>query len=424
MKRGIIIALIASVVLFHGKVFIDKGIQARGELPVYLTAASRLQHREEIYRKSDFKPFSYPPFFALPFISLDGDHGQGESSHGPAGLSTAVVWYLVNLFALGFVIWVVREILVLPRRARMSEVMFWTITLLLAGRNIASVFSNQSHDLLVFAIIALGILLACRSRDTLSGAFFGIAAACKATPLLFLIDPVMRRRPVVLGTIVTALITATLLPDLLFPRPDSQLWIVAWLNTFVATIEVGEPVHTGPWSAASAYNQSLAGTLHRLLNLPAFDVGPSMQKTITLLAYGVVVTMLAWCARLIARLQPGANTMTLRFGQLSTILCGMVLLSPMSSKSHFCVLLYPMAFCAAELLCGRHRWLAIAVAVMFITGTLTSSGIVGDGLGEPLLVLGTVTWTALICLGTVTALLVQNSRPTAQSGLASASSGE
>jgi hypothetical protein len=39
-----------------------------GDLPVYVTAASRIVAAEEIYRQSDVKQFSYPPFLVVPAL--------------------------------------------------------------------------------------------------------------------------------------------------------------------------------------------------------------------------------------------------------------------------------------------------------------------------------------------------------------------
>ena len=41
-----------------------------GDIEVYLKAAGRLVHQEQFYRPDDPPPFTYPPFFALPFIPL------------------------------------------------------------------------------------------------------------------------------------------------------------------------------------------------------------------------------------------------------------------------------------------------------------------------------------------------------------------
>src|SRR5258705_11839449 len=64
--------------------------RGRGEPAVYTKAASRLLAGEEIYRTSDYKQFSYPPFFALPAVLL---LALSESLQPPA-------WYFVSLLAM------------------------------------------------------------------------------------------------------------------------------------------------------------------------------------------------------------------------------------------------------------------------------------------------------------------------------------
>src|SRR5258705_2790100 len=64
--------------------------RGRAELAVYTKAASRLPAGEEIYRTSDYKQFSYPPFFALPAVLL---LALPESLQPPA-------WYFVSLLAM------------------------------------------------------------------------------------------------------------------------------------------------------------------------------------------------------------------------------------------------------------------------------------------------------------------------------------
>ena len=72
--------------------------------------------------------------------------------------------------------------------------------------------------------------------------------------------------------------------------------------------------------------------------------------------------------------------------------CGMVLLSPMSSKSHFCVLLLPATYLALELLEARTRqrstlFLWVGIFLLVALGSLTSKGILGRTQGNLLLAL-------------------------------------
>ncbi len=97
-----------------------------------------------------------------------------------------------------------------------------------------------------------------------------------------------------------------------------------------------------------------------------------------------------------------------RLGEVAMIACGMVLLSPMSSKSHFCVLLLPVSFCAAAFLYrGRKLALGILLVAVFAVGTLSSKGLVGREIGQVLLACGSVTWTAMLCLVATAGVLWQ-----------------
>ena len=67
------------------------------------------------------------------------------------------------------------------------------------------------------------------------------------------------------------------------------------------------------------------------------------MRAVVLLGIGAVVAQLSALGQSIVE----------RLGEAGLIACGMVLLSPMSSKSHFCVLLLPIAFCCYAYL--HHR---------------------------------------------------------------------
>src|SRR5438552_8896160 len=70
------------------------------ELTVYVTAAERMMAGEQVYRPEDTKPFTYPPFFALPFVPL---------AMLPAGVQREV-WWLCNLLLVVAVIGLVTRL--------------------------------------------------------------------------------------------------------------------------------------------------------------------------------------------------------------------------------------------------------------------------------------------------------------------------
>ncbi len=87
------------------------------------------------------------------------------------------------------------------------------------------------------------------------------------------------------------------------------------------------------------------------------------------------------------------------WGTGAVVVCGMLLLSPMSSKQHFCVLLLPITYCAAHCFFVRRTWLTVgALAVTFLFGTLTAKHLIGRDWGHRVLAAGSLTWITLALL--------------------------
>ncbi len=382
-------------------VFLRKG---SSELPVYVLGAERMLLGSEIYRTSDLKPFTYPPFFALPFIGL-------------VNLSVTVqrvVWYCVTVLALVFT-W--RRLVRLfepdlPAASRARRV-FIVLLAVVGGRHLLAIFENQSHDMLVLGCTVAASVAWARGQNGRAGGWAGLGAACKATPLLFAVPFLLQRsgRALLGAALVGA--AATLLPDVVAPRTDGQLWVWAWIETMLAGVRPGAVADlSGTWAAGSILNQSLTGTLHRLTTdvgapTSVWDVhativvlSPAGRRGVLLAAQLLLVVGVAWLCRPAAvRAAPAGNVRYVRLAQAAAVACGMVLLSPMSSKSHFGVLLLPIAL-AAFLVCRgcRDRALIAGLALVFVIGTLTTKGVVGSRLGNVLLAYGSVTWTAVLAL--------------------------
>ena len=95
----------------------------------------------------------------------------------------------------------------------------------------------------------------------------------------------------------------------------------------------------------------------------------------------------------------------------AAIMCAMLLLSPMSSKQHFCSLLVPIAFCVADYLYRRRSWyVAFALGLVFALGTLAAKDIIGRPLGNQLLAYGSLTICTLSCLLATGFVLISGSR--------------
>lgn len=393
-QRKGLIALVA-VALVLGVIPILR--KSTSQLPVYTTGAERLWNSEEIYRLEDSEPFTYPPFFAMPFLPLVSLSAQVQRA----------VWYFINLFV---VLAVIRQLSrwVRPHiKATGPPVwLFWIFVAVLAGRHVQASFENQSNDLPVLGLVFLAAGSWLKRRPIRAGIWAGLAAACKATPLLFLVLFTVQRRWRAVFATLLAFALASLLPNLFFSPPDGGLWVVSWLETIATGMAPGDVAAETIWNPDSSLNQSLSGTTYRLLtpapeegpfvyNVALLDASPGLTTAISILARLMVLGLIAW----FVWPRPNADSDFQRLGAVGAVLCGMVLLSPMSSKSHFCVLLLPLALCIAKYIWGGwDRLLGILLLLFFSISTLTAKTLTGRDLGGFLLAHGTITWAALLTL--------------------------
>ncbi len=390
------------------------------EMPVYMTGSARMLAGEEVFRPGDDKPFSYPPFAAVPTIPV-------------AVLPEAMqrtAWYFLNIGILVLVVRLLWSVLrgVVPEERRSLPAgrglwLFWILVILIAGRHVAAVLQNQSHDFIILLCLTLSASTWGKGREWLAGIFAGLGGAFKATPLLFAVPfAVTRRLPLLIGLGV-GFLAASLLPDLLFPRTDGRFWLVAWYEIMVSGVGVGEVAERqGVWSAHSWLNQSLSGALYRLTtptdivsdfqrNAALVTLSPEMRKALTMISQLAVIGLIAFVSflptlkRFAIQRSPREQAFR-RLGETALVACGMVLLSPMSSKSHFCVLLLPVAYCLCDFLFRKKDpILGLLLLAAFVVGTLSSRGVVGSDFAGVLLSYGTVTWaTALLLLATAHAL--------------------
>lgn len=389
------------------------------ELPVYVLAGKRMLAGEPIYRPTEPKPFTYPPFFAVPFIPLGFLASEAMQR---------AIWYLINVAVLAWIVVTLDRAFTRFRTAPNGQRapptwLFWCLLAVLAGRHVTSVFENQSHDLLILACVVLASGAGLAIAEPRAGAWAGIGAACKATPALFGPVFVWQRRFRAAVAVAIVAVAVTLLPDLLFPAKHGS-WVGQWYDSFLSKITPGQTASAaGAWAPWNKLNQNLAGSIYRL-STPVensgrhlFDVSlwnPDRQSLawLTVGAQLLVLAVLCWVTRPSLTSRLDAEELRLRrLGEGGAIASAMVLLSPMSSKSHFCVLLLPLAVCLVDVLYrDRDRIVIALLGVVFLTGTLTSKGILGNRLGDQVLARGSVTLCAIVTLAAVSRVLLSRAR--------------
>ncbi len=374
---------------------------------VFVLAARDLLAGNDIYAPG--RGYLYPPFLALiavPFTALPP-------------LLSRLVWYAIN--ALCAVV-LIRASWQLAGGASFAAAQWarreWAaaaLGMLCAGTYILNTFAHQQTDLLISALMLAGAVELVRGRDPGASALLGLAAACKATPLLWVPYLVLRRRWTAAGALLLVAVGVNLLPNLVRAPPGGGTWLGLWLTRYVLPL-LQAPV--GIWGSDLIYNQSIAGFAQRLSNTAwewsaghivivtragAFD--PLVLKAI---AYAISLAMVLISLAAALRSAPAAavdDAPAKAAFEFSLVLILMLLLSPMSSISHFDTLLLP-AYCLARYgILRRDRPVLVCFAAATILGLLTNKDPVGSDFYTLLLWYGSVTIaTLLLWIGCVLVL--------------------
>jgi hypothetical protein len=405
---------------------------------VYVRAAHHLWRGEDIYRPED--GYLYPPFMAwaaLPFRALPGS-------------ASRAAWLLLNVAcAMALVRWGWRAAggpqLEAAAATPIAEHSAAILGVLCGIPYIENCFAHQQTDVVLGALLVGGCLLLTRSRALAAATCFGLAAAIKCTPLLFAPYLAWRGRFRAAVWLVVVALGVNLLPDLVCRSPSGRPWLLDYGGRYL--LPLARPAHyVGTWGSDPMYNQSLAGAFHRwLLTTLTWTDGncfasaratPPAPFVLRGAAYGTGLLLLAAAAWAAGR--PGRRAENLErtsergvqarsasdggglalagasglhgTGPLvgvsrSALECGavlllMLLLSPMSSKAHFGIVVLP-AMCLARSAVRTHsRLLGALLAVAVALGCASLKDPLGERLYSVSLWAGLVTWqTVLLLIG-------------------------
>lgn len=348
-------------------------------MSLYPFGANALLHGEplEVYAPG----FTYPPVFAflmIPFAPL------------PMWLRN-ILWYAI-LVGATWLCFRLCEHLAQKTIAWQAEGKdrFWlrALSVSLSLKVTLAVFENQAYDVIVFLSLLLGLCGLMNRRVLVAAGGLALAAALKVTPLLFFPYLLLRRQFKVCLLGMVLYVGISFVPDLFFtPKGSSSGYFITWVRDVAGSAffkKRVDQVQVRHWDHASAMNQSLRSLVFHLTSETSGNPYSRLILNAVYLAYAAVIFVL------LLRLGKMENCFALD-GCL--LLISMLMLSPMSSKSHFVVLMLPYVLLTAAVM-AKPTWRRIGAPILgisFALITLTSRDVVGKRLADAFLEAGCVT---------------------------------
>jgi hypothetical protein len=298
-------------------------------------------------------------------------------------------WYVASVLATFVAVACAWRLAQGPWFARITRDWAWifALGLFLGARQLISPFGNRQTDMFVAATVLGGCWLLAKGRDLHGAIWIGAAAAIKATPLLFAPYLLWRGRWRAALAVVAVALALNYVPDVLWPQPSGQSYAKQWVDVSLAPVRSGTP---GEWFADRLRNQSIAGLVGRLATVGPVTstaqitdetppVTPERARMIKLLVYAICLLLLGITLWRFGWRKPDRSQFAV---ECAAVLCLMLLVSPMTSKSHLCVLVLPLFLIAREIIERRTPgWIAFGVALTLL-GPLASSDVIGGQLAD------------------------------------------
>ena len=393
--------------------FLRRGAESEFNV-CYLRAAGRMLARQSIHRDEPVA-YAYPPAMAMLVTPMTRLPPR----------AALVVWYLINIAAVTAVAagsWRLVGGGSIVRLEGQWVAVFW-LAAALAFRFVSAPLENQQFDVVIAALVVAGCLALKRGRPLTGAAWLGAATAMKCTPLLFAPYLIWRGRLKAACLLALVAVALNRLPDFCWPQAGGQSYLGDWCGMFLTKVGRSAP---GVWDSDLVLNQSLSGLVNRYaqaglplsterLPTAAAVLAPRTVETIRWLTYGASLALVAVTAWRFGR--PGANAGPRQVVvECAAIVCLMLLLSPMSSKAHYVVLVLPSMLFARWFVDRRlvgqafqpdspnglrrpHGAPLVALLmVLLVTGPLTSKGLTGKAFGDLTLAWGFPTVFALTLL--------------------------
>ncbi len=334
--------------------------------PFYSTAARCILRGEALL--SCLPPYPYQPALAIFFIPL---------AFLPAVLQR-LIWYVIFVGCLVLAVRLTEAIAerLYPGSTR-GQNLFWlrTIMLVTCGKHFLDVITYASHDPLSLALIMFATWALFNGREAVGGLWLAVAAAIRASPLIYLPYLVLKRRLLACIVFIVAFLAVSLIPDAIGAlRGGHTGYFTDWLRQVVGPALVpgtsSDLVFWDIWNGANLYNQSLRGLINRFATGPVFGLTPTM---ILIIVDGIFAAIVGVLLLMSPRRKEYVGIDT------AVLLIAMLALSPMTSRYHYIFVLPAVILATAATIADpRLRTLGTYVlAASFLLRAGTSNDLVG-----------------------------------------------
>ena len=340
--------------------------------PYYGTAARCILRGEPIL--TCLPPWPYQPALAVFFVPL---------AFLPPILQR-LVWYVVCVGSLVIAVRLTEAIAerLYPGSTTRGQNLFWlrTIMLITCGKHFLDVITYASHDPLSLALIMLGTWALFNGREAVGGLWLAVAAAIRASPLIYLPYLILKRRLIACGVFLIALLGVSAIPDVIGAlRGGYSGHLTDWLGQVVGPALVpgnsSELVFWDIWNGANLYNQSLRGLINRFATGPVLGLTPT---TILIVVDGIFAAIVGVLLLKSPRRREYVAIDT------AVLLIAMLALSPMTSRYHYIFVLPAVILATAATIADpRMRRLGTSVLVAsFLLRAGTANDIAGQRLTD------------------------------------------
>jgi len=339
----------------------------RNDFNVYYFAAREVLAGRDPYQRSlgDWTPYIYPPLLSELMIPL-------------ASLSLTVAAYLWFLISAGSVLAAAGMSAALIRKSgvqsdsdsTLQNNLIALLAVIVVLRFALDTFSLGQVNAVVGALTVAHLFFYSRDKKWLSAIALVLAVSIKLTPAVLLVYHVAKLRLKFVAACAALLIGVTVLSFLPFGSQADDVFKTFWNRT--VRNEQG-------YDFAYSGNQSLRGAIERLKgNSDKADDGNAAARepsdAVTLIVSLVVLGLAVFAA---------TKTDSLLYGA-APFFCCVVILSPLSWKAHFVMLILPIACLLHQAWKNRTSrwWVVFSLVVAFLLFNFTSPKVIGLTKGE------------------------------------------